>query len=161
MEGKRNAYHFSKEIFIPWDIFRRSAAGLLARLLGKQGAKDIMFLPETLLVRFCSIVRDFKHKSIIFISIYTNTPGRKCPRIGAYHRKSSHSFDPSYYPLWRPPQKNVRRNREPGDPHSWKTIITLRELEKRCALKVLQETGGNKKRHPRFWALIEQRYIKY
>jgi hypothetical protein len=26
---------------------------------------------------------------------------------------------------------------------------------------VLQETGGNKKRHPRFWALIEQRYIKY
>jgi hypothetical protein len=39
--------------------------------------------------------------------------------------------------------------------------LSLRELEKRYILKVLQETGGNKRRHLKFWVLIEQPFIKY
>ena len=31
------------------------------------------FLPVMLIVHFCSIVQDFKRKSIIFVSTYTNT----------------------------------------------------------------------------------------
>jgi DNA-binding NtrC family response regulator len=39
--------------------------------------------------------------------------------------------------------------------------LSLRELEKRYVLKVLQETGGNKKKASEILVLIKQPYIKY
>jgi hypothetical protein len=113
-------------------------------LLSDQTPAQIL-LSVTLLVGFCSIVQDFKRKSIIFISIYSNTPGRKCPRIGAYGRKSSHSFNPSIILPEDLPKKMFEEigGQEILIPEK---PLSLRELQKHCVLKVLQETGGNKKK---------------
>jgi len=44
---RRSPYIFSKEIFTLWGILRSPVAGLPPYLLGKQGVRDAMFLPET------------------------------------------------------------------------------------------------------------------
>ena len=59
--------------------------GLPAYLLGKQGVRDAMFLPETLIVHFCSIVQYFKRKLIIFVLTYIPIPPPKPTQKDNFH----------------------------------------------------------------------------